>query len=159
MFSIYQLITFLSSSDWIIYFCSFKLVFIQLFFEVLQNLNFTVSSIFLFFLTSLIWCDAFPVIYCDCLLCKAVTELMYYYPFSSILAIRRQLQADTTDLRLTCECTDELRDGTSDLLLRKRLHILRLMPSDPATDNMAISESLTIISEWSHTNGFIESLV
>lgn len=60
---------------------------------------------------------------------------------------------------VTCECTDELRDGTSDLLLRKRLHILRLMPSDPATDNMAISESLTIISEWSHTNGFIESLV
>lgn len=55
-----------------------------------------------------------------------------------------------TRLRLTSECTDELRDGTSDLLPTECLHILRLMPSNPATENMAVPESLTKVRRKSH---------
>lgn len=39
------------------------------------------------------------------------------------LLLRRQLQVETTDLRLTCECVDELCEGISDLQVRKCLHI------------------------------------
>lgn len=59
-----------------------------------------------------------------------------------MLVIGKQLE-----FTLTCESMDELCNGNSELMLSERLHVLCLMSSNPATENVAIPGGLIEISK------------